>query len=91
MLFFSIFGEIPNAHDELLSLYHTVLYCRDGQINTTKIFDHFTPDRCPSLKGKPKLFFIQACQGGLLDSGTQVKLDASNSNSVSRKTDKPNV
>ncbi|BES94466.1 caspase invertebrate, apoptosis-related cysteine protease [Nesidiocoris tenuis] len=41
----------------------------DDNIPTEKIFDLFTADNCPSLIGKPKLFFIQACQGKLLDDG----------------------
>ena len=32
----------------------------------------FTADRCPSLAGKPKLFFIQACQGNRMDKGVEV-------------------
>ena len=27
-----------------------------------EIADHFSDTRCPSLKGKPKVFFIQSCQ-----------------------------
>lgn len=34
------------------------------------IWLNFTPNRCPTLAGKPKLFFIQACQGKQTDSGS---------------------
>ena len=36
------------------------------------IFFYFTISNCPSLSGKPKLFFIQACRGERFDSGTLV-------------------
>lgn len=34
------------------------------------IFDPLMPDNCPGLKEKPKLIFIQACQGSETDPGT---------------------
>ena len=41
-----------------------VVYCSDGNAITIKeISSHFSATRCPSLYGKPKLFFIQACRG----------------------------
>ncbi|XP_050411175.1 caspase-2 [Patella vulgata] len=37
---------------------------RDGEfVDITDIIDYFGSDKCPKLKDKPKLFFIQACQG----------------------------
>jgi len=27
------------------------------------ILSRFTPQRCPTLENKPKIFFVQACQG----------------------------
>ena len=32
-------------------------------IQIQHILDMFTSDKCPSLAGKPKVFFIQACEG----------------------------
>lgn len=44
----------------------------DKAYNLEFIFDHLTPEKCPSLTGKPKLFFVQACRGTVKDKGTLV-------------------
>lgn len=36
-----------------------VLYAKDQQYKPEKLWSHFTSDQCPTLAGKPKLFFIQ--------------------------------
>jgi hypothetical protein len=46
-----------------------VLWARDEKYNTDAVFSFFKGDRCPTLAGKPKIFFIQACQGDKLDAG----------------------
>lgn len=35
------------------------LYAYDGAYEINKLFQYFTDDRCPTLKDKPKIFFIQ--------------------------------
>ncbi|CAL1685238.1 unnamed protein product [Lasius platythorax] len=45
------------------------LYAYDTFYKAESLWCHFTPDKCPTLAGKPKLFFIQACQGKKLDPG----------------------
>lgn len=35
------------------------LCARDAHFDTTELWKNFTADKCPSLAGKPKLFFIQ--------------------------------
>ncbi|XP_036401509.1 caspase-8 [Megalops cyprinoides] len=41
-----------------------MVYGVDGaEVPLREITEHFSGNRCASLKGKPKLFFIQACQG----------------------------
>lgn len=47
-----------------------ILYAKDEQYEPERLWSHFTSDQCPTLAGKPKLFFIQACQGDRLDPGT---------------------
>ena len=32
------------------------------EINLNRIFNYFSSRRCPALKGKPKLFIIDACR-----------------------------
>lgn len=49
----------------------------DEDYTIKRITSHFTDESCPSLKGKPRIFLIQACRGNLLDSGhvTQISRD----------------
>lgn len=42
---------------------------KDTYYPLEEIFQYFTNENCPTLKDKPRLFFIQACQGKQLDSG----------------------
>lgn len=45
------------------------LLARDHPYSIDQLWTPFTADRCVTLAGKPKLFFIQACRGDRLDSG----------------------
>ena len=49
------------------------LCSKDSSYKLDTLTNYFTADRCPSLAGKPKLFFIQACQGDKLDSGVTLR------------------
>jgi caspase 7 len=49
-----------------------ILYACDHPYKPDNLWSHFTADKCPSLAGKPKMFFIQACQGDRLDSGVKM-------------------
>ncbi|XP_061458045.1 caspase-9 isoform X1 [Rhineura floridana] len=49
------------------------IYGTDGRpIAVEKIVSYFNGSHCPSLRGKPKLFFIQACGGEQKDRGFEV-------------------
>ena len=52
---------------------HGELFAQDGRYGIDLLFRHFLADNCPTLCGKPKLFFVQACQGGMLDDGVLVR------------------
>ncbi|KAH8378028.1 hypothetical protein KR093_008530, partial [Drosophila rubida] len=45
------------------------IHARDSFYSVEDIWRPFAADKCPTLAGKPKLFFIQACQGDLKDPG----------------------
>ncbi|KAJ3660714.1 hypothetical protein Zmor_005150 [Zophobas morio] len=44
------------------------LYARDREYPTRTIWEYFTANNCPTLAGKPKLLFVQACRGSCLHS-----------------------
>lgn len=44
-----------------------------------EIMSHFTAQQCPGLAHKPKLFFIQACQGEEIQPSVSIEADAVNS------------
>ncbi|CAL8331223.1 unnamed protein product [Lota lota] len=48
-----------------------VFFGTDGSIELKSLTSLFRGDRCRSLVGKPKLFFIQACRGTDLDGGIE--------------------
>ncbi|KAM3824465.1 caspase-9 isoform 2-T2 [Vipera latastei] len=54
------------------------IFGTDGQrVAVQKVVSCFNGSHCPSLRGKPKLFFIQACGGDEKDPGFKVETDAS--------------
>lgn len=53
-----------------------VIYGTDGCEMIENLTKYFKGDRCKSLVGKPKLFFIQACRGTALDDGAIYETDS---------------
>ena len=49
------------------------LYAHDTSYLRSVLWGYFTDEKCPTLAGKPKIFFIQACQGTLLDDGIHLQ------------------
>ncbi|XP_017781123.1 PREDICTED: caspase-1-like [Nicrophorus vespilloides] len=49
-----------------------VIHARDHQYTPDQLWLQFSGNNCPTLVGKPKLFFIQACRGNKLDPGVTV-------------------
>lgn len=39
----------------------TYIYAKDGPYPVDMLWNGFTADKCPSLAGKPKMFFVQVC------------------------------
>lgn len=54
-----------------------IVYGCDGQeASIYELTSYFTGLECPSLAGKPKVFFIQACQGDSFQKGIVVETDS---------------
>jgi len=51
---------------------HGQLWGTDAKFPIEMLFNFFLGDNCLSLVGKPKMFFVQACQGERLDHGVPV-------------------
>jgi len=49
-----------------------ILYSSDQPYKPDMLWRQFSAEKCPTLAGKPKLFFVQACQGDQLDSGVKM-------------------
>merc|ERR1712179_556700 len=64
-----------------------ILYAYDQPYSADRLWNQFSADKCPTLAGKPKLFFIQACQGSKTDSGTEVQIDSSDSIKIPNHAD----
>ncbi|XP_032880351.1 caspase-8-like [Amblyraja radiata] len=47
----------------------------DREVAIREIISYFSASRCPSLQKKPKVFFIQACQGSEKQDGVTVEED----------------
>ncbi|CAH1125256.1 unnamed protein product [Ceutorhynchus assimilis] len=54
-----------------------IIYAKDTPYKPENLWSLFTGDRCPSLAGKPKMFFLQACQGDKLDGGVNLTINGS--------------
>lgn len=81
------------THGELLPVYNKALddecntvlshelvsyiLAKDQRFALQKVFKYFTNENCPTLANKPRLFFIQACQGSELDEGIELHRSAS--------------
>ncbi|KAK2186252.1 hypothetical protein NP493_207g00027 [Ridgeia piscesae] len=49
-----------------------VVYGTDGPIPIDTLVSPFKDEQCPTLRGKPKVFIIQACRGVEMDHGVEV-------------------
>ncbi|XP_018567794.1 caspase-1 [Anoplophora glabripennis] len=50
-----------------------IIYAKDTPYKPDYLWTAFTADKCPTLAGKPKMFFLQACQGDKLDGGINLR------------------
>lgn len=56
------------------------LYAYDTHYKYKEMWSPFYTSHCPSLKEKPKIFLIQACQGKLVDHGVTLESGFINNN-----------
>ncbi len=70
---------------------HDKIFCSDSDYRPEDLWNPFTADKCPTLAGKPKIFFIQACRGDQLDSGTKLTRTQTDSRSHAGQDKSPYV
>ncbi|XP_067879367.1 caspase-7-like [Heterodontus francisci] len=67
----SCFISIISSHGE-----EGVIYGADSHpVKLRDIYSMFTAQSCPTLAGKPKIFFVQACRGLEMDDGVSLQTD----------------
>lgn len=67
-----------------------VIHAYDVPYTLDIILNYFTGQKCPTLAGKPKIFFIQSCRGDLLDAGIRMRTDnipTSSNSTVNRQNE----
>lgn len=69
-------------------LDHALVCADDRLIFTSTIMEMFSDANCPTLKGKPKIFIIQACRGTDVDHGSDVKVIPNKNKYHGRSRDK---
>ncbi|XP_050098176.1 uncharacterized protein LOC126579021 [Anopheles aquasalis] len=62
------------------------LYTKDGSYVIDELWNKFTGDSCTTLRGKPKLFFIQACSYQKLNTKECDAVDAHDTSKTKRPT-----
>lgn len=66
IIFYSVVSRENHSENDCLAvvlLTHGInssfVYARDNPYSVEFLWNSFTPDKCPTLAGKPKLFFLQ--------------------------------
>ena len=79
LLLISVSREDHSNNDCLLvtvmshGMEEGTILAADREYNVQELWENFIGDNCKSLIGKPKLFFIQACRGSMVDPGVLLK------------------
>ncbi|XP_046376838.1 caspase-7-like isoform X3 [Haliotis rufescens] len=58
-----------------VSVERDIILGSQGAVYTEELVEKFSDDNCPSLRGKPRIFLLQACRGVMLDPGVTVTED----------------
>lgn len=66
------------THGDLVENKTQMEFVDGAFASTEEITEMFSNNRCPSLVGKPKLFFFPFCRGKFVDNGTTIDVDGGN-------------
>ena len=67
---------------------YDVIYAKDKWYKDSDLWNPFLAENCPTLAGKPKLFFLNACRGEDKDNGAEA--DNNSKNKKATRTTLPN-